>query len=147
MEKLDPKYVAQYLPYGLNCICHTNYNGGIDTKQKIVAVGETYITYTNTCYQSVDVQFSDILLILRPISDLTKEIDVNGEKFIPTERLFELYGGGYVSFKAFDNGFIYNLFLSDKKGFTYELYNLLISWHFDLDNLIENNLAIDINTL
>lgn len=79
----------------------------------------------------------EITPILRPISDIEKEIEVNGEIFIPLEKLESMFGdctkltdtmlvGSFVPF-----GIVQKLF----------------EWHFDVFNLIENDLAIDINTL
>lgn len=78
METLELKHLAPYLPYGLKGI----YN-------------ETIITLSLNGYSSVDEIGYDISLflsckikpILRPLSDLTKEIEVNGEKFVPLQKL------------------------------------------------------------
>lgn len=68
-------------------------------------------------------------LILRPLSDLTKEIEVNGEKFVPRSKFF----GNPLDYIITKN--------------SYEVVQQLISWHFDIFGLIDAGLAIDINTL
>ena len=72
--------------------------------------------------------------ICRPLSDLTKQIDHKGEKFIPNDMLLEYYGDR----------------ISKNLPIQLNSFNLvmqLISWHFDIAGLIEKGEAIDINTL
>lgn len=84
--------------------------------------------------------------ILHPLTDLTKEIEHNGEKFIPVLKLLEAnsfdinenpleliekYKGIYFDIDL--------LFLSDAL--------LLIEYHFDICSLTEQGEAIDVNTL
>lgn len=68
--------------------------------------------------------------LLRPMSDLTKEITHEGERFVPTLALDKL-----------------NCFpVSDtEKALRY--YDKLNEWMFDYRNLIYAGLAIDVNTL
>ena len=73
--------------------------------------------------------------ILRPLSDLTKEIEHNGETFIPVEKL----GWGSCFSKSNFKMAINNLSL-------HEALNL-IKWRVDIANLIEKGEAININTL
>lgn len=109
-----------------------------------------------------DVYFSEVLLILRPLSDLTKEIEHNGEKFVPIERLFEIEnpqhsanGRGYyyevvpnwVSCSTNYTAVAFAVYLNSITKNQYWVIEQLISWHFDCFSLIENNLAIDINTI
>lgn len=81
-------------------------------------------------------------MILRPISDLTKEIELNGKKFIPIEAMFlpcgerELLEGWAEDNKCWVG-----------QQLTYLPYQMLFSMHFDIFNLIEQNLAININDL
>lgn len=86
--------------------------------------------------------------ILRPLSDFTKEIEVNGQKFVPIDKLSELHSDYVVK----QDGCWF--FIEDKCDTNYiELstsgiwVQKLFEWHFDLHNLIKNGLAIDINTL
>ncbi len=80
--------------------------------------------------------FSEFKLILRPLSDLTKEIEVNGEKFVPLEKL--------SSFKS-----EYTEYLSEFKGdildtrLEFCIVQKLYEWHFNIHGIE----AIDINTL
>ena len=120
--------------------------------------------------------------ILRPLSDLTKEIKIDGEKFIPIIRMYntsrklsqdteidfewvEAWSGNLIlrhkSSANYYTDFIYSEYsfyssavdVKNKKGWNnkienqYFLFEMLFEYKFDVFGLIENNLAIDINTL
>ena len=82
--------------------------------------------------------------ILRPLSDLTKEIEHRGEKFVPYKKLdwdkWDGEIGEYISFGDSHAGVINPLNQLNQLQF-------LVSWHFDIANLISTGEAIDINTL
>ena len=154
--ELEIKHLAPYLPYGLKIkirshkpIMHAHFDGLI-----------------------WGISISDVLksthnskAILRPLSDLTKEIEVNGEKFVPIERLFELEypankGGKYHSYYYFKEtnyticshyGSIYDMRVYTNSELIFKqkywIAQKLFEWHFDVFGLIEAGLAIDINTL
>ena len=89
--------------------------------------------------------------ILRPLSDLTKEIEHGGEKFVPIDRVAEFFIEGTEdvleqSIAAIEY-FIENNFFSRMEYLPFILFQKLIEWHFDTYNLISKNQAIDINTL
>ena len=85
--------------------------------------------------------------ILHPLSDLTKEIEHKGEKFVPITILKEMNDGDYIYISEFgvsiDNGYAagYNL------NIAFTFIQKLIEWHFDIAGLIEKGEAIDVNTL
>ena len=103
--------------------------------------------------------------ILHPLSDLTKEIDHNGKKFVPMVELAKIsYPERYVSLFAYRDGIIkaeidfedyYVHLYFDGKDFVsdssiqnqFKLFQKLIEWHFDIAGLIEKGEAIDVNTL
>lgn len=163
--KLEAKHFIGYLNHGLKLYNHNN------PKIEISVIGFEkdsllIIKNDNKHYSA----FGAFKPILRPLSDLTKEIEVNGEKFIP---LIELASIGSYSLKnrwiidernlkakhesggefyfASDKSFIYKE--SDKwKDFgvacnQFDLFQKLNEWHIDFNGLIENGSAIDINTL
>jgi len=125
--ELEIKHVGFYLPYGLKAI--NTHRGfivdifGIQLDLDIIHnLGKTPIRFINP--------------ILRPLSDITKEIEHNGERFVPYEKLGKR-----------PNLLDYKIEEIDFKRLPYELIEKLLEWHFDIFNLIPNNLAIDINTI
>jgi hypothetical protein len=138
--RLEIKHLAAYLPYGLKGI----YSEYIDKeKTDLGSFEKEELIGLNFKEEKIFLTFGyvterdDFLPILRPLSDLTKEIEVNGEKFVPAEeysflRLAEIsnYEGG-----------------SNTLNFIHvREQNLLLEWHFDVFGLIGKGLAIDINT-
>ena len=168
--KLELKHLAPYLPYKV-----------------LVGDGRTPFELTEHNFTNVFKYLTTIYL--HPLSDLTKEIEVNGEKLVPMVELAKIlnlkgeifdnddclsfgwdenygddmqgycigwnskgkfFGVGYsedvfgIDFEKYDNGndkMLYEL------PFTYDCFQKLLEWHFDIFGLIENGLAIDINTL
>lgn len=139
MKKIELKHYAAYLPYNVK-VQRNNI------EKKIVV-----LTPSNFDFNLLN----NNKLILRPLSDLTKKIEHNEEKFIPIERLFSPAEYEYfpiIKFSFF-NGVLNEIWLQNKKCsisesiLTFYDWNLLLSWNFDIYNLIENDLAIDINSL
>ena len=108
-------------------------------------------------------------LVLRPLSDLTKEIEHKGEAFVPIVELAKIaFTNSRYSFKLsdgvdkfvwIDDGDWNNFqFYFDGVNFHYDgygrfipnqlhLFQKLIEWHFDLAYLVSKGEAIDVNTL
>jgi hypothetical protein len=137
--KLELKHLAPYLPYGLK-IEINNYKQDYVGLRMAKITGyyfmnfEPYFTYEGG---ATGKSFKSFKPILRPLSDLAKEIEINGASFIPITT--------YV---------YYNIEMDSIIGLNktqintpYGLMKYLFEWHFDVFGLIENNLAIDINTL
>ena len=87
--------------------------------------------------------------ILHPLSDLTKPIEHNGEKFVPIEKIKELFIDGTEdvlsqSIEAIEY-FIENNFFSRIEYLPFVLIQKLIEWHFAV-GLSEDN-YIDVNSL
>lgn len=147
MEKLN--YIASYLPYGIIGVYRLG-NVVIDINERYA--NEERIKKLTT--ESVDFFYKFCKPILHPLSDLTKEIEHNGEKFVPIE---------YFEIGEDDNGIEYdfgniktiNLLESISKNncwhdihyMPFSLVQKLLEWHFDIHGLIEKRLAIDINTI
>jgi hypothetical protein len=172
--KLELKHLAPYLPYGLKV--RVSY-GSQHTKRlnELCGLSVEYCNCTKSNYPyTQDVPYKDIKPLLRPLLDLTKEIEVNGERFVP---LFKLcldfchrmpcnaeYGVSTFLMKADNDGgtswwFVYHhnemtFELSDcDRDMTthtipqYKIFEKLFEWHFDVFSLIPENLAIDLNTI
>lgn len=164
--KLELKHLAGYLPYGLKIQLLKR-----EVFTKRICAGSTdkgILRIGDDGHHRWEESFDNIKPILRPLSDLTKEIEVNGEKFIP---MIELAGIGSYSPKnrwsidernlkvkhesggefyfASDKSFVYKE--SDKwKDFgiacnQFDLFQKLNEWHIDFNGLIEKGLAISIH--
>lgn len=114
--KLELKHLAPYLPYGV--MCELQDQG--ETKQAKLC--GAYSDNSYAFFDTVESEhgYDSIKPILRPLSDLTKEIEHNGKKFIPIQ-ITRNYTDENVSYK-----------LCDK----------LFEWHFDVFGLIDQGLAI-----
>lgn len=104
---------------------------------------ELHITYDGG---STGKSLKEIKLILRPLSDLTREIEVNGEKFVPLTELLKLSNFDVEKMNEreqleFLDSFTNTLFMTFDDG------QKLLEWHFDIHGLIKKDLAIDINNL
>lgn len=137
--KLELKHWTSYLPYNVNL---KSNEGRIPS----VMTGIQYPYIECTLEHNIANHFSNFSLILRPLSDLTKEIEFNGEKFVPIERLRSEFSNIY-----FEIGILNSLVVKGKNenfiiySSTILINEKLCEWHFDLFSLIENNLAININ--
>lgn len=83
---------------------------------------------------------STILPILRPLTDLTKEIEMDGTKLI-----FSNFYLSKMELQTIEKCIEMKLDLLD--FISAKVYLKLLQHHFDIYNLIEQGLAIDINTL
>lgn len=144
MEKLELKHLAGYLPYGLK----GNYllSDVVNTHKD--ELRDKLLTLDNVKF------FLDYATpILRPLSELTKEIEVNGEKFVPIEKIHQLYFDGITISRDNTTELLDIEMYTNDHAHTidfyvgYEIVQNLLEWHFDIYGLIEKGLAIDINTL
>jgi len=138
---LTLEHLAPYLPYGLK-VKVEDYKCDYVGREFDEVIGfhqwdKSGLLWSVLTEGGAKPSLNRVKPILRPLSDLTKEIEVDGEKFVPLNKLrldFDL------DFDAEERSFV-NMFeiLED--------YNKLLKWHFDVHGLIPKNLAIDINTL
>lgn len=156
MDSLTLEHLAPYLPYKLKLL----YSDG-SVRQLL------YLDY-----RGIIPVFKPIL---RPIYDLCKEIEHEGIKFIPIVELFctryqrEAFdileiGDNYIkiswdkvrtsvekfSYHHATQSFIYYEARSRKIKripFQHSMFKKMCSWHFDVEDLISRNLAIDINEI
>lgn len=191
-EQIKLEEIVGYLPYGLKYYNEHSYKKGIE--HTLIEL-DTYGFIELINYEApAMLSDSHIKPILHPLSDLTKEIEVNGEKFVPIIKLYKLsnernyndnidfefiesWGAGKILKVYHDKErksyteFIYNdynfrkttlycegcynfgMYLPHNISVSSEIYNQyllfqkLYQWHFDIHNLIERGLGIDINTL
>lgn len=136
--ELEKKHVAAYFPYDIK---YKKRNSIIKTVKAINQKG----VYSATDFDATP--YSDIKLILHNLSDLTKEIEHNGKKFNPNDRLKAMDLPYYEI--GFGWSYVGAAFLVKR---SIDTYNQMIEWHFDVEclngiGLIEHGLAIDINTI
>lgn len=161
--KLELKHLAPYLPYGLKWTMQemkTFVMQGI-TKSTLFTEEGAVLNW-----QKHEDLPQALFPILRPLDDLTKEIEFDGKKIIPIMVLFggENYTqyqytidviGRPIAGKRIDISVVglgspcVSFYLKNPLSNTLPFHNFedLFSWHFDLFKLIEKGLAIDINTL
>jgi hypothetical protein len=163
-EKLTLEHLAPYLAYGLKMINKANYEQtGMANILELCSLVCNNSMYVRELGSKQRIEYH--LPILRPLSDLTKEIEHNGEKFIPCQKIIDLtsYGDSYKKqiFWKVINASIKTKFISFKSNVSNEfeidlvhsgnnkcwINSHLLKWHFDVFGLIDKKLAIDINTL
>jgi hypothetical protein len=144
---LTIKELAPYLPYRLKG--KSNQYDSIDLLLGIYGTMGHSLTLChrinnhNTC--DYDCNVNEFKPILRPLSDLIKEIEVNGKKFVPAYRTQVHINDKYLPFTVNGRIVLENRIVTNTILYTDMQY--LISLHFDVFGLIEKDLAIDINKL
>jgi hypothetical protein len=147
--KLKLKHLVCYLPYGIPAKLSEKgiFNQDDEfpnprTKElgviKNISFWDPEITgqlHISDTYSFDFDEIDEIDIVLRPLSDLTKEIEVNGEKFVPYEKIKKMY-----PIDTFSS-------TSNTAQWSYRIIEKLAEWHFDFQGLIPSGLAIDINTL
>lgn len=144
---LKIEHLTPYLPYKLRCEVLNN------GKEK--EIGELMALYDDgsACFGNIvesEHGFEYIKPILRPLSDLTKEIEYNGDKFVPIE-WFEI-GDDVNESLEYDNGnikLIRSLESISKYGtvnnvnyLPFGVVEKLFEWHFNVFNLPEKLIEI-----
>jgi hypothetical protein len=142
METLQLNHLAGYLPHDLQCMFLSEPDSkepniktlhGIEKGFESDIVIGMFDEFDNS-------EFNYFKPILRPLSDLTKEIEVDGEKFVPIDWIEKNNPTkDEMPCAIMLNGFVEMHYYRD--------YEKLFEWHFDVFGLIEKGLAIDINTL
>jgi hypothetical protein len=129
MNKLTIEHLAAYLPYGLDLKVTCSFYG-YNTMKLCDKSGLSNIGISDVIDEP-----QDFKPILRPLSDLTTEIEHNGEKFVPTKEYHYLRFDEISTFKGGANDLI---FMQVRE------YQILLELHFDVFGLIDKGLAIDI---
>jgi len=137
MEQLTIKELAPYLPFKPLCVCNASQYG-------VKLLKKDFDVYLMLNLISND---TDYKISLRPLSDLTKEIEVNGKKFVPINKLRSDFITIDGSHRHFDYPFTLDGNLCGVLSLPYWVLIELHSLHFDTFALIDRNLAIDINTI
>ena len=155
MRRLELKHIAPYLPYGLKVTFE-----GDDLTHEVVGIniwteGVELLSPFND-YGQADIE--DCRPILRPLSDLDKNITHKGKTFNPIKDLIKMpitkESNALMAFYSL-NTIGVGKYLEDvanygdinPKYLSYPLAQKLMEWHFDIYGLIYDGLAIDINEL
>ncbi len=139
--KLELKHIAPYLPFGLKILHFDN--------QRKMNAGNGSSTHWIGITATLQRQGENCKPILRPLSDLTKEIEVGGERFIPIDKIDYEFGMLYY-FASGNKGLLIKRRNTNIYAYSMDYFLIqqkLFEWHFDVFGLIEQGLAIDINTL
>ena len=152
------EFLAMSLPYGLKFKTKTDGNieqlSGVDIYNVANWTNPQYPNGTICLYSSIDYSSmwstDEAELILHPLSDLTKEIEHKGEKFVPSYKLgvdrgFEFYKPSNFDLEINFETPNYSTQIDLFTGFL--IVQKLIEWHFDIADLISKGEAIDVNTL
>lgn len=137
--ELELKHLAPYLPYELIV-----EDLQFDFRVKLMGIKKPnedmrfHKLMELSSFKKIDIMYKPIL---RPLSDLTKEIEHNGKKFIPMNGFFREASEILKKELEITRGKIMPEFLS------YQIVSKLFEWHFDVFGLIDEGLAIDINIL
>lgn len=150
MKQLTIKELAPYLPYGLMVeIQQTTYGKIIEP---FVGIKHGNFFFGGRKVDVDEYSFDEFKPILRNLSSLTKEIEHNGERFVPLNKLKYIIN----DFDTFGSNDISDIFIGDTNrnygteyyfNDTIEIVQKMHEWHFDLYGLIEQGLAIDVETL
>ena len=163
--KLTIEHLAAYLPYKIEC-SYKEYSSE-RKRLKAILTGVSLVDGIETTYKRKrngtagdligfeghnNINVLEFKLYLHPLSYLTKEIEHNGEKFVP----LDLLNSDNYPIDYFEDTEHYDYLINwiESKYKTHHIHFLpygliqqLLEWNFDIFDLINNNLAIDINTI
>lgn len=138
MKTLELKDICGYLPYGLK------YQWTNMKSVRLISMTDE-VDYSSQHSLSTAWEWMvhrQARPILRPMSDLTKEITHKGEKFVPFEVLNNR--GHFIEFDA--TGLLYTVAGCIDSDWPM-VFDKFHEWMFDYRGLISAGLAIDVNTL
>lgn len=145
MKTLTIEHLAAYLPYGLKFQSGHQlvglYNGNSDITRPLL------MSETESGPIDWEANFDMDKPLLRQLSQLTKTIEHNGERFVPIDRLLSEreVDAEWDFIEAIVDDWAS---AADKMKFApMTIANKMHSWHFDTFGLIEAGLAIQIPSI
>ena len=139
------EFLAFSLPYGLKVYVRYSHKPDHSELEKMIGIVDDRIITDIYDEDIAPLFISEYGLCLRPLSDLTKEIEHNREKFVPIDELNNIgdaecdrYNDYFNEENISDVNWLLEPFI---------IFQKLIEWHFDITNLISKGEAIDVNTL
>lgn len=127
---LTIKHIAPYLPYGLK---YGTIEKDWKTLEDYLKIRGELSTRGNVDNLNNHIDNPNTRLILRPLSDLTKEIQIAEYYMTYKEHIQRMFPTESMH--------------TNIATWSYRVVDWLFEWHFDVFGLIPQNLAIDINTL
>ena len=134
--KLELKYLASYLPYGLN-IKDVKHGSVFEALHFITNQHQDFSLFKGNFDQLINDKY--LKPILFPLSSLTKEITVNGETFVPYDKIKEIYPNT-PQFTDYIKGWMQYYGIMNSKC-EYVCILKLFEWKIDVLQLIDKNLA------
>lgn len=137
--KLEIKHLTPYLPFSLNGINILEEQHSLYT---LIGITVEYCVFKSVKYSKVEGNIKHFKPYLRPLSDLGKQFPktVSGIRYVDEINKSSMY-------QLDKHGDFYNLPESMNAVDTWENFEGLFKYHFDIFGLIEAGLAIDINTI
>lgn len=136
MKSLELKHISPYLPYNLQLTCDAIFRANsnsrpIHPKAKATLSTALLADIDEGVYDSI----GRFIPMLRPLSQLTQLVEIGSEKFIPIERLKEMYG---QTIEVDESRHLIQPITCEP----YILIRQLFEWQFDVYRLIDNGLAV-----
>lgn len=155
---LSIRELSVYLPWNLRCEL-PSYTGILYSLQSN-SVADFLIEEDGFDYAlSPNYYLGEIKPILRPLSDLNKEIEVCGKKFVPLDILFPYDDLEYVTYSSKPGeltlsvtykmmGEVFTDLVVSRNSIDncdYGVVSRMAEWHFDLFGLIDRGLAVSVH--
>jgi len=130
----DIEYLSLYLPYNLKCQVEWQTRRGAKSSKRIILLTKSNISYAQNWKP-----------LLYPLSMLTEEIEHQGERFVPIDKLRKFAtAADWIRQLEDEYRFIdYFIERQNLKVMSWIHFQKLIEWHFDVFGLLDKNLAIN----
>ena len=142
-KELTIKELAPYLPYKLQIQVKTIWPGGsaINIETMELLTEEALTTENNDCFFHDPDGDTIWKPLLRNLTSLTKEIEHNGERFVPLDQIQKEvdWCDAYTEWWDYQEPNFDSMMMNGP----YEVIQILLSWHFDVFGLIPSGLAIE----
>ena len=136
--KLEIKYLASYLPYGLN-IKDVKHGSVFEALHFITTPHQDFSLFKGNFDQLTNDKY--LKPVLFPLSSLTKEITINGETFVPIYKIYEFEQWDTDElYEIINNGTIEGIY-NDLNLIPYSHAEKLFEWKIDVFGLIDAGLA------
>ena len=136
--KLELKHLASYLPYGLN-IKDIKHGSVFEALHFITTPHQDFSLFKGNFDQLINDKY--LKPVLFPLSSLTKEINFNGETFVPIYKIYEFEQWDTDElYEIINNGTIEGIY-NDLNLIPYSHAEKLFEWKIDVFGLIDAGLA------